>query len=84
MDKKVITLFDLEKLWAEYLQTQDGKVHTIEHPMELSPAYISYCRRSWSAWTTQKEKRIYQLATLDMLETVLIDYYIETKPIRPI
>jgi len=84
MDKKVITLFDLETLWAEHLHKEDGKVHTPEYPMELNPAYHSFCRRSWSAWTLQKEKRLYQLATLDMLETVLIDYYIETQPIRPV
>ena len=84
MGKKVITLFELENLYAQLMLKEGNSKYVEEYPMELSPAYSSYCRRSWTAWTKQKEKRISQLAQLDLLDKVLIDYYIKTKPITPI
>lgn len=84
MSKKVITLHELEILWSEFQQSKNGITIKPEYPFELLPAYSSYCRRSWTVWTLQKEKRINQLAQMDLLDSVLIDYYINTKPIRPI
>ena len=84
MPKKVITLHDLEKLWAEHLKKETGKLYAPEHPIELSPAYKSYCRRSWGAWETCRDKRIEQLAKMGMLDDYIIDYYESTDPIRPV
>jgi hypothetical protein len=84
MFKKTIDLFTLEKLWAEHLEKETGKIIRPEHPMELNPGYGSYCRRSWGAWDLQKEKRTNQLAKMNMLEDYQIDFYLTAEPIRPV
>jgi len=83
MSKKIITLFALEKLWAEHLKKETGKIYAVDYPIELTPAYVSYCRRTWGAWDQWKNKRIEQLAKMGMLETHAIDYYESQDPIRP-
>ena len=80
---RTITLLELEKLWSKHLSALDGKLHVVQHPMELSPAYPSYCRRNWTAWQENKQRRMQQLAELDMIETHLIDYYEDNDPITP-
>lgn len=79
-DKKIITLFQLEKLWHAHTGAS-GQPH---HPMELSPAYRSFCKRSWTAWHDQRRRRYEQLIELDIFETHDIDFYINEKPILPI
>jgi hypothetical protein len=79
-EKKIITLHQLEKLWHAHI----GGTGLPNHPMELSPAYRSFCKRNWTAWHDQRRRRYEQLDDLDMLDTHDIDYYIETKPILPI
>ena len=64
--------------------TDTGKLKVREHPMELTPAYNSYCRRQWGAWERQKEKRMNQLQELGIAETHEIDYYLNTHAIRPL
>ena len=51
-------------------------------PIELQPAWGSYCRRTLGAWERQKQFRLEQLDAFDMLDTHEIDYYAVTQPIR--
>jgi hypothetical protein len=50
---------------------------------EASPAWGSYCKRTWGAWERHKQFRLEELDALDMLETYEIDYYLKTNPINP-
>ena len=82
--KQVITLFELERMLEDKFKEETGKIKVREHPMELAPAYASYCRRHWGAWEIQKEKRILQLHELGIADTHEIDYYINQISIRPL
>ena len=81
--KRIITLVELESLYAKYQEEKTGKIVRPETPMELSPAWNSYCKNNWIAFQKGKERRQYQLVELDMIETHEIDYYVNTKPITP-
>ena len=81
--KTIITLQELDILWAKHRQEQTGKIQIPEVSMELSPGYYSWCKRSPNAWFAQKEKRIQQLIKLDLIMTHEIDYYLKTEPITP-
>lgn len=72
---KVIDLFELEKLVAKKLTEETGRIHAPEFPIELAPAYRSYCRKAPTAWTAQQQKRLAQLDQLELLHTTVIDFY---------
>jgi hypothetical protein len=82
--KTVITLVQLEEMYAAYLEKVTGKIVRPEHPIELCHAYYHYCKKSWTAWEQTKLKRMSQLAELEIAYTHEIDYYIDRKPIVPI
>jgi hypothetical protein len=81
--KKVITLEELETLYAKKVSDESGKIVTTTQPMELTPGWFSYCKRHWGVWHKQEEARRQQLAYLDLIETHEIDYYKNTKAIVP-
>jgi hypothetical protein len=81
MSKTVITLYQLNELWQEHVYKETGKRIPLEIPMELAPAYASWCRRQPTAWHNQKEKRIQQMILMDIIDTHVIDYYEKTEPI---
>ena len=81
MSKTVITLYQFNELWQEHVFKETGKRIPLEIPMELAPAYASWCRRQPTAWHNQKEKRIQQMILMDIIDTHLIDYYETTEPI---
>ena len=83
-DKKVITLQQLEDLWAEHLYRTTGLLQPKGFPIEKAPAFFTACKRSWSFFGEQKRKRDQQLAILDMIDTHEIDYYVKQKPITPL
>jgi len=82
--KKTIGLFELDRKYRQAIQDDTGVVLPKEYPIELTPAWRSYCRSNWTAFADAKQRRLEQLAYLDMVETHVIDYYEETKPILPL
>lgn len=83
-EKKLITLFELERRYAKKQEEEYGIIIRPEHPQELSPAWPSFCKRNWTAWHKLKEKRYEQLVYLEIHETHEVDYYKTTEPIMPI
>lgn len=82
--KKTITLFELDRKYRQAILDDTGVVLPKEFPWELAPAFRSYCRSNWGAFEQARQMRLQQLAYLDMVETHVIDYYEETKPILPL
>jgi hypothetical protein len=81
--KTLITLKELEVLYAKFQEEQTGKIVRPQHPIELSPGWNSYCKQHWTAFEQGRQRREYQLVELDMIETHEIDYYKNTPPIVP-
>ena len=79
--KKIITLHDLEKLWAEYQGKKTGKIIVPDFPQELTPAWRSYCHKRFGAWQELHRKRKIQLGALGILETHDIDFYLDNEEI---
>ena len=75
MSKTVITLYQFNQLWQDHVFKETGKRIPLETPLELAPAYASWCRRQPTAWHNQKEKRIQQMMLMDITHTHVIDYY---------
>ena len=82
-NKTIITLHQLEELFAKHLEKETGRVVRPEFPRELAPAYFKWCKRNWGAWEQQRDIRRQQLAILEISETHEIDFYIKSAPIRP-
>jgi hypothetical protein len=80
----VITLKDLEDLWAKWLYEQTGTPQKAEYPQELTPAWIPYCKSHWGAYESMLEKREKQLKMMGMDKTHQIDWYANRKPVRPL
>ena len=74
--KQLISIKDFQSM----IDKQTGK--SPSEPIELQPAWGSYCRRTMGAWERQKQFRLEQLDAMDMLDTHEIDYYVVTQPIK--
>jgi hypothetical protein len=81
--KALITLYELEARWAEFLTKETGRLHKPEFPRELAPAYLSWCKRNWGSWESQERLRRQQMAALELIDTHQIDFYVNAQPIRP-
>lgn len=76
--KTIISIQDFEDMVSKANGTQR------QVACESTPAWGSYCKRTWGAWARQYQYRLEQLDALDMLDTHEIDYYLKTEPIHPI
>jgi hypothetical protein len=72
LELKVMTLQELEKLWADYI----GRLP--ETPIEYTPSYATFCARNPSFWHSIKDRRMAQMQKLHLIETNVIDYYENT------
>jgi hypothetical protein len=72
--KILISLKEFHQMWENHIQTS-----LKTEPVELTPNYANYCRKSPYFWHQNHELRKLQLDELDMLETHEIDYYQQTK-----
>lgn len=82
--KTVITLQDLENLWAKWMYDQTGIPQKAEYPQELTPAWIPYCKSHWGAYDSMLDKREKQLNMMGMSDTHQIDWYVNRKPVNPL
>jgi hypothetical protein len=79
--KTIITLYQLNELWRDYVFEKHGNKIPLEVPMELTPMYPSYCRSKPTAWYNQQQKRKQQMILLEIIDTHAIDYYETTQQI---
>jgi hypothetical protein len=82
--KTVITLEQLETMVAAKLSEESGRHVKPQQPIELSPAWGSYCKSKWGVWGRQLDYRTQQLIMLDIIDTHVIDYYENTEMILPL
>jgi hypothetical protein len=76
--KTIINLFELQEMYQKKFE-----IEKMDYPMELAPAWNSYCRKYLGVWRRQKLIRMSQMEELGIADTHEIDYYMVTSEISP-